>query len=752
VSRAAPGAGPAGEASGAGRAGLLAKLVAAVRPEFRAEVLVFDPADPVFGGPPCRVSGCARVGWQRGLCDGHYQRWSQDGRPDPAAFAVAAGPPLQRWRPSAPCRVAGCRYCTKHYDLCSRHYYVWGKAGKPELGPWLAAPPPVAAPADPSAACRVPSCALWPHAGTPFCRAHSTRWRAVGQPDAAEFAAACEADPDPRMRVDLRGLDTQLRLEVQYALQRRRDEGKVKAFPGDVGSIVRFLAGSGATSLLDWPEQTLRQQFPRRPRDSAATLLAYTRAQVEDLAHGTGWDVEYPRDVWRLRKLGVAGPHARLYFGRIPQPWLRELAKRWLRWRLAGGISGTQAHWNLAAVTRFAAFLAAAAPGATSLAQVDRALLERYLAALHAGLAGSPRHGRYATQLGMFFQALRQHQWDTSLPAGAVFFPEDQPKQPRRLPRALPEHVMAQLETPANLDLWPDPAHRLATLIMIRCGLRVSDALRLPHDCVAHDADGAPYLRYYNHKMKREALVPIDAELERGIAEQQARVLGRWPDCPILFPQPTANLDGRKPVNASTYRPALYRWLQRCDIRDEHGRPAHLTPHQWRHTLGTRLINRDVPQEVVRRILDHDSHAMTAHYARLSDTTIRRHWEQARKVGATGEPVTLDPDGPLADAAWAKQRLGRATQALPNGYCGLPVQKTCPHANACLTCPMFITTAEFLPQHRAQHQQTLQIISAAEARGQRRLAEMNRQVAGNLEKIITALQEDTPREAVADAS
>jgi hypothetical protein len=39
---------------------------------------------------------------------------------------------------------------------------------------------------------------------------------------------------------------------------------------------------------------------------------------------------------------------------------------------------------------------------------------------------------------------------------------------------------------------------------------------------------------------------------------------------------------------------------------------------------------------------------------------------------------------------------------------------------------MFITTAEFLPQHQAQHQQTLQIISAAEVHGQTRMAEMNR--------------------------
>ena len=97
---------------------------------------------------------------------------------------------------------------------------------------------------------------------------------------------------------------------------------------------------------------------------------------------------------------------------------------------------------------------------------------------------------------------------------------------------------------------------------------------------------------------------------------------------------------------------------------------------------GTRLINRDVPQEIVRRILDHDSPQMTSHYARLHDDTVRRHWEAARKIDITGRTVTYESDGPLADAAWAKQRLARATQALPNGYCGLPLQRSCPHANA----------------------------------------------------------------------
>ena len=94
---------------------------------------------------------------------------------------------------------------------------------------------------------------------------------------------------------------------------------------------------------------------------------------------------------------------------------------------------------------------------------------------------------------------------------------------------------------------------------------------------------------------------------------------------------------------------------------------------------------------------DRPPEARSAHYARLSDRTVREHWEKARKVNAEGQPVQVSPGGPLGDAAWSKHHLSRATQALPNGYCQLQLVKTCPHANSCfLTCPMFVTTAEFL--------------------------------------------------------
>ena len=459
-----------------------------------------------------------------------------------------------------------------------------------------------------------------------------------------------------------------------------------------------------------------------------------------------------PRDVWRLHKLpGITVPaarpcpRARLRFDRITQPWLRELAKRWTRLRLTSGLSIGAARGGVDAVTCFSKFLALT--GVNAFAGVDRPLLERHLAYV-ASQPGGP--GMKKTRIGglnLFFQNIRQNGWDETLPGTAAFYPGDIPPIPGQVDRRLAEYVMAQIEAPANLDRWPDPAGRLVTLVLTRCGLRISSALALGFGCVLHDGQGAPYLRYFNTKMRREAAIPIDEELEAAIRGQQRRVLDQWPDgTTCLFPRPRANISGNLPLADGTYRRMLGRWLATCEIRDEHGQLVHLTPHQWRHTFACRLINQDVPQEVVRVLLDHDSHKMTSHYAKITDQTVRRHWEQATKVNINGERVALDPDGLLDQAQWAKTRYGMATQTLSNGYCGLPIQKSCPHANACLTCPVFITGPEFLPELREQRHRTLTLIGAAAGRGQARVAEMNQQILTNLDNMIGEIEKDNEAE------
>ena len=167
----------------------------------------------------------------------------------------------------------------------------------------------------------------------------------------------------------------------------------------------------------------------------------------------------------------------------------------------------------------------------------------------------------------------------------------------------------------------------------------------------------------------------------------------------------------------------LRRWFSACDVSDENGLPVH-DPHHLRHTFGTRLINRDVPQEVIR-VLRPRLSEKTTHPARITDQTVRRRWEQATKVNIKGERISIDPDGPLAQAQWAKTRYGIATQTLPHGYCGLPgrtpARTPTPAPPARCSC----TRPEFLPELREHRGRTLTLIDNARTSGQTRVAEMN---------------------------
>jgi hypothetical protein len=156
--------------------------------------------------------------------------------------------------------------------------------------------------------------------------------------------------------------------------------------------------------------------------------------------------------------------------------------------------------------------------------------------------------------------------------------------------------------------------------------------------------------------------------------------------------------------------------------------------------VATRLINANVPQHVVQQLLDHLSPEMTGVYARLHDSTVREHWERTLKVNVDGQRVVLNTKHPLADAGWMHLSMVRAKVTLPNGYCGAPIQTDCEYANPCLECRFFITTRDFLDQHRRQRDETRRAVEDAQRGGIVRLVEKNSRTLSKLETIIEALE------------
>ena len=143
----------------------------------------------------------------------------------------------------------------------------------------------------------------------------------------------------------------------------------------------------------------------------------------------------------------------------------------------------------------------------------------------------------------------------------------------------------------------------------------------------------------------------------------------------------------------------LKRLAKEYNICDSLGKIWDFQSHQFRHTVGTRMINNGVPQHIIQRYLGHESPEMTSVYAHIHDQTLKKEiakYHDTRVVNIAGEVVestTPELDNDL-DLHLLKKKV--LAQSLPNGSCARPiVLGECPHANACLTCGDFRTTIEF---------------------------------------------------------
>lgn len=590
-----------------------------------------------------------------------------------------------------------------------------------------------------------------------LCQGHHQRWQHHGKPDPVTFAAttgpvALRAGSENVDAFDLSSLQLQHRLEIAYVLQCRHDDRAVRVMAYTITDMATVLERSGAVSFLDRPLTYWLHQTAKLDRGDITRTVALFRYAYERLSDigGIDIDAEYGADVWQAKRLGIArtrSPH-QIRFDEITQRWLRDTTKRWARFRLGSGKAFGTVQIDSKAMVWFSRYLTTTAGPAALASAVTRELLEGYLVWITGSHLQPHTSSTYITCLRTFLDTCRRHDWTPGLAPTAVLYNDDLPTRPQPLPRFIPEFVMTQIENPTNLDRLPDHTTRALVIVIIETGLRANDACALVFNPIINDSSGWPCLRYHNTKMATEQLIPLSPAGAEAIRAQQDHLLQRWPDGPaMLFPAARSNPDGDRAFNYTTLRERFVRWQQQIGLHDETGQPITVTPHQFRHTLGTRMINKGVPQHVIQRLLGHASPQMTARYATLHDATVREAFDEycSNRVSLDGQRIVYDATGITADAEFIKHNMTRVQASLPNGYCGRPPQQDCPHPNACLTCPDFQTTPAFLDTHRRQRDQTRTLIATAEADGQFRLVANHRRVHDNLDTIITALEElDTP--------
>jgi integrase len=465
-----------------------------------------------------------------------------------------------------------------------------------------------------------------------------------------------------------------------------------------------------------------------------------------------GWEKLWAKDVWPQSEL----PHGDLacaysgevfiHFEGLRQPWLKEAAKRWARARLLGDTTPSTMRRYLTDLWHFSDWLAAHAPEAVAPALLTREVLEDYLLWVRQGSGWMPATRNHRV---VALRALLEEQAEdglAGLPRSAVIHRAELPRVDYRLPKQLPGAVFSQWVDPANLARLDDEQHRTVVLLLAFAGLRVSSVVTLACDAREFGPDGHPYLRYFNVKAKRQAMLPLAPALSEQLARQEALLTERYPEgTKWLLPSPPIGQRNGKGgafhIAPAVINQIVTRYVERAGIHTVDGEPAlGLHPHLLRQQMGTSMVNEKIPLIVIQKVLDHGSLEMTAHYARLHDETIKqevRRWHE--RVNIRGERIALPVDGPLQEAAWMKERIARAKQALPNGYCGLPLVQSCPHPNACLSCESFLTDGLFRAVHAQQQADTRRLLKKGHEQSNVRLIEVLERDEQSLSRILEGL-------------
>lgn len=244
-----------------------------------------------------------------------------------------------------------------------------------------------------------------------------------------------------------------------------------------------------------------------------------------------------------------------------------------------------------------------------SWSDLKRSHLEAWMSARQqAGIAASSR----TTELSEFLSCLR-FAADRDLPLDANLFRVAYPERADALPRYLEESEYNRLEQVVLAqtagDMPTAARDRAWFFTLAHTGLRISELLNLR----LSDLDLTGGRLVVRGKNKRDRVVYMTPRLTQALQTYLSHRKSVTDD--------HVWLDGGRPLQDHQVRYRLRCWGQLCSVA--------VTPHRLRHTLATRLINRGMSLESLRKLLGHKALGMTQHYARIYDDTVREQFQTA---------------------------------------------------------------------------------------------------------------------------
>lgn len=241
---------------------------------------------------------------------------------------------------------------------------------------------------------------------------------------------------------------------------------------------------------------------------------------------------------------------------------------------------------------------------------VNNGSLFLYLTRLRARGLTSRTLARHISTLRGFFAFLTEEKLLTDDPARLL----QNPKLPKSLPEVLTRSEMSRILTRPDLTVKLGARDRAMLELLYASGLRVSELISLrPLDFDAQ----AGLLRVFG-KGSKERLVPVHYEGQRVIAEY----LERWrPEFSPVEDKLFLNRSGKGLTRQAVWK-SVKRYALEAGIRRE------ISPHTFRHSFATHLLEGGADLRTVQILLGHEDISSTEIYTHVETGRLMRIHEK----------------------------------------------------------------------------------------------------------------------------
>jgi integrase len=533
-------------------------------------------------------------------------------------------------------------------------------------------------------------------------------------------------------------------------------------------TVVEICQLAGYKTTTCWQKATKDERFVAELEALGVPIKRHHLPSHLDVLPATDIEDELTKDVWDIRRLKhdypkhVSPAAYEIDFSWIVNPALREQVKRYFRLRFIPWKAGTfkRALYHLKSVLMLL-------PADIHAGTLQRCHIEILLPAMSQLSPVQLSRGLREAKT-MFDYMTTSPAWTGPRPPRFLVWEEDIPPRPESLPRPIPPDVLDQFDplleqAEKTLKEGQEPSLLApmfwdALLVLRHTGMRFEDLAHLKganeygrNGCLDQDPDGYWWIRieHTNTKMGRDHRIPT--RIADGVIDAIHRQRERVKHLPDHFDEHYLFRTEKGIITRGQIQAALGKLAPHLKYE---GQSYLITPHQFRHSVATDMIEQGVDIYTVKEFLGHKSLSMTEKYVKVYLSSLKAKYDAYRVKKQqtyatemmTAQIQVAQPESD-ADGGWLENKVGKLyVSPLPDGIGNcvhLPMHDGCPDSPHCPTCPKLRASKRHLPVWENKAKNLLITVEALRANpAYARARQKHEQELAHAEKVITTIKEE----------